>query len=66
LKGRGDLNPTKLSKEQFVNKAKADLRARKKHSNYDVAGYQCEARRRMKNRYRGTNLRTRGDIQLNN
>lgn len=56
-----------MSKDEFVSQFKADQKARKehkKHINNDIAEYQCEARRRMKARYRGTNLRTIHGVQI--
>lgn len=54
----------KMSKDEFVRRATADLKERKHQHKYDIIGYQCEARRRMKKRYRGTNLRTSKGIQI--
>ncbi len=57
----------KMTKDEFVSKFILDQKTRKeqkKHDKNDVAEYQCEARRRMKTRYRGTNLRTIHGVQI--
>lgn len=54
-----------LTKEQFMKRYEADLKAKRIRAANDLKEYQCEARRRMKRLYRGTNLRTRNGVQIN-